>query len=183
MDIYKERFKKVVAERITRDGIDELMESLEGTDFYTAPASTRYHDSHEAGLVKHSLAVFDILDTDLKFNDDFNKESIAIVSLFHDLCKVGFYKVSTRNTKDENGRWVQVPYYEVDDQIPLGHGDKSIMLIRDFMKLTLEEMIAIRWHMNGFVPKEDYQTLGKAYADYPLAVWLATADLKATYLL
>lgn len=182
MNKYKERFIRIAKRQIKRDGIDELLASLENSDFYDAPASTRFHDSHEFGLVKHSLAVFDILDSDLT-NSDFDKESIAIVSLFHDLCKIGFYKVSTRNTKDENGKWIQVPYYEVDDQLPLGHGEKSIIMVREFMKLTVEEMVAIRWHMGGFVGKEEYMSIGKAYSDYPLAVWLSTADLKATYLI
>src|SRR5690554_1459568 len=102
----KERFIKVAKDRIKREGIDDLLKLLENTDFFTAPASTRYHHSYEGGLAKHSLEVFDILDTDLNLSD-FDKESIAIVSLFHDICKVGYYEVSTRNTKDENGKWIK----------------------------------------------------------------------------
>jgi hypothetical protein len=177
----KERFIKVAKERIKREGIDDLLKLLENTDFFTAPASTRYHHSYEGGLAKHSLEVFDILDTDLNLSD-FDKESIAIVSLFHDICKVGYYEVSTRNTKDENGKWIQVPYYTVDDKFPYGHGEKSVYLISGVMKLTDEEAMAIRWHM-GLSEKDNYNYVSKAFEMFPLSLHLHLADMKSAYLL
>lgn len=163
------------------------MEYLNKTDFYTAPASTKYHESYDGGLVEHSYKVFKQLQAEvhsyqLNYDGVINPESVAIVGLFHDLCKMGFYKKEMRNTKDESGKWIQVPYYTVDDQFPFGHGDKSVILLREFIDLTIDEMLAIRWHMGGFEPKENHSSIGKAYEMCPLAVLLQVADMKATYL-
>lgn len=170
----RERFIDTVRAYVKRDGVETLLRYLDKSDFYTAPASTKYHDSEEGGLCKHSLNVF------AKMTKDGVTESKAIVSLFHDLCKVGYYKVDYRNSK-ENGVWVKVPYYTVDDRLPYGHGEKSVLMIQEFMKLTLEEAMAIRWHMGGFEPKENYGYLSKAFAEFPLALELHIADLRATY--
>lgn len=180
---YREQFEKVARTFIMRDGIENVLSLLAKTDFYTAPASSKYHDSHEGGLVKHSLRVFSELDTSMREIERERMESIAIVALFHDICKIGYYKVEYRNTKDENGKWIQVPYYTVDDKFPMGHGDKSIyMLLQAGFKLTDEEAIAIRWHMGLAVPKEEYGTMSKAFTDFPLALELHIADMRATYL-
>lgn len=179
----KERFLKIARENIKREGIEALLLLIENSDFFDAPASTKYHDSVKGGLCHHSLRVYDEL---CAMTDDclngIDSETLAIVSLFHDLCKIGFYKVSMRNTKDESGKWVSVPFYTVEDQLPLGHGEKSVILIMDCMKLGTAEMMAIRWHMGGFEPKENAQTIGQAFEQYPLAVLLHVADLKASYL-
>ena len=178
---YKKRFETIARTFIKRKGIDELLAKLEKSDFYTAPASTRYHDSEEQGLVKHSLRVFSQLDSDVE-GKGFNKESVAIVALFHDLCKLGYYKIEMRNAKDDRGQWIKVPYYTVDDKFPMGHGEKSIIMLLQYITLTTEEMMAIRWHMGGFEPKENYGTLSMAYTEFPLALYLHIADMKATYL-
>lgn len=180
MDTYKDRFKRIVEKCIQREGIDKLMLSLEKSDFFTAPASTKYHDAEEGGLCKHSVAVFDMLALDCM--DKYSMETIAIVSLFHDICKVNFYKTEMRNAKDDKGKWVQVPYYTVDDQFPYGHGEKSVLMVNDKMKLSLEEMMAIRWHMGAYSGQQDWNTLSKAYEMHPLALYLHFADMKATYL-
>lgn len=180
MSIYKERFLKVAREHIKREGIEDLLASLEKTDFFTAPASTRFHDAEEMGLVKHSLGVFDILCTDV--SDKYPMETIAIVSLFHDLCKINYYTTEMRNKKDEKGKWIQVPFYTVNDLFPYGHGEKSALLVNEYVKLTPEEMMAIRWHMGAFEPKENYQYLGKAFEMYPLGMYLHFADMKSIYL-
>lgn len=176
------RFEKIAREFIKRDGIEALLGNLANSDFYTAPASTRYHHSIEGGLAQHTLEVFDHLITDLKWETKFDKESIAIVALFHDLCKIGFYKVEMRNTKDENGKWVQVPYYTVEDNFPYGHGEKSVLMVSEIMKLTTEEMMAIRWHMGLGEPKENYNYVSRAFAQYPLALHLHIADMKSSYI-
>lgn len=178
----KELFKSIVKTTITRKGIDRLMEYLEKTDFYIAPASTRFHDSCEGGLLQHSLNVYFQFLRLPHLELGLTAETIAIITLFHDFCKVGYYKTEMRNTKDENGKWIQVPYYIVEDSFPLGHGEKSLVMIREFIDLSADEMLAIRWHMGGFVSKEEYATLGKAYNTCPLAVYLHTADMWATYL-
>lgn len=176
----KQEFIRIAEGNIKRTGIAKILESLEKSDFYTAPASTRFHDSEEGGLVNHSVKVFKELvklDTECKYTS----ETLAIVALFHDLCKIGYYVVDYRNTKDESGKWIKVPYYTVNDKLPLGHGEKSCILVLANMELTPEETMAIRWHMGGFEPKENYKYLSDAYSEYPLAVMLHMADLKATY--
>lgn len=167
---------------IAREGIKELLEGLEKSDFFTAPASTRFHDSEEGGLCRHSINVWHHLYNEVGTNGDFSTESLAIVSLFHDICKVGYYTIEMRNSKDENSKWVKVPFYGVDDKLPFGHGEKSVFMLMQDMKLTLEESMAIRWHMGLSVPKEDYSTMGKAFNEFPLALYLHLADMKATYL-
>lgn len=182
----KECFEAIARKYIKRDGLEKLLSSLSISDFYTAPASTKFHDAHEGGLVKHSIRVWEELENErylYQYDLQLSLESIAIVALFHDLCKIGYYTVSMRNVKnEETGKWEQVPYYSVDDKFPMGHGEKSVYMIRQFMELTDEEALAIRWHMGGFEPKENYQYLGKAYSETPLALLLHLADMKATYL-
>lgn len=165
---------------IGRPGSAELLEWLEKSDFYKTPASTKYHMSCEGGLCEHSLHVFKRL---YDSNPACPNESIAICGLLHDLCKVNFYKVDYRNAKDEHGVWQKVPYYAVDDQLPYGHGEKSVYIISGFMKLTREESMAIRWHMGGFDDsvKGGSYALSDAFKKYPIAVSLHIADLQATY--
>ena len=143
-----------------RPSIDNLLDFLDRTDFYTAPASTKFHNSFEGGLLKHSLNVYDALKDLTKgaWSDD----TIAIVALLHDICKVNQYKVDYRNKKNDEGIWVKEPYYTTDDLMPLGHGEKSVMIISEFIKLTKEELYAIRWHMGGYEPKENYSYIAKA---------------------
>lgn len=176
---------------VKRDGMDRLMEFIRKSDFYTAPASTRFHSSFEGGLLHHSLQVYDCLrrkkeeaqvvwaDTMQKLDD----ESLILVALLHDICKTYFYTVEMRNKKDDNGRWIQVPFYTVDDKVPYGHGEKSVMMIEEYIKLKPVERYAIRWHMGFSEPKELYSALGAAIKKYPLCMALHEADLEATYLL
>jgi len=180
IEVNKERFKGLAKSFITREGVDGLLVMLEKSDFYTAPASTKYHNSYEGGLLEHSLAVFDELTLEVKQdNIDVDIESVAIVSLFHDLCKVGFYEVSSRNTKDEKGKWISVPYYTVNDKFPIGHSEKSIILLREFIDLSPDEMLAINAHMGGF--DERTNVVSNCFSQSRLAVLLHIADLKATY--
>lgn len=167
-----------------REGIEEVIQFLEKSDFYKAPASTRFHGSFEGGLLEHSMKVYEILKhkvknsvLDLNVSDD----TLIIIALLHDICKVNFYKVDYRNAKNERGEWEKVPYYTVDDTIPYGHGEKSVMMITEYMKLTVEEKYCIRWHMGFTEPKEAYNTLGQAFKKFPLALILHEADLEATY--
>lgn len=186
---YKKEFISLVDKYIKRDGVENLMLMLEKTDFYTAPASREYHGNEATGLVQHSIAVFEELVKEVKSTngwkelDDKLMEKIAIVSLFHDLCKANYYGVSTRNTKDEKGRWIQVPYYTIEDKFPFGHGDKSVvMMLTAKMEVTVEEMLTIKHHMGGYSPKEDWFSMSTAYREFPLAVLLHLADMRATYL-
>lgn len=179
----KEEFLNLLRS-VNREGLEELIKFIEGTDFFKAPASTRFHGNFEGGLVAHSLKVYEILKEKLKHvpvEMNISEDTVKIVALLHDICKVNFYKVDYRNAKNELGVWEKVPYYTVDDTIPYGHGEKSVMMITEYMKLTVEEKYAIRWHMGLSEPKELYGTIGNAFAKYPLALMLFEADLEATY--
>lgn len=171
----KEEFINIL-KQINREGIDKLIMFLENSDFFEAPASTRYHGSYKGGLLGHSMKVYEILKTKTQDSD-----SVKIIALFHDICKVNFYKTDYRNAKNEQGTWEKVPYYTVDDTIPYGHGEKSVMMVSEFIKLTPEERYAIRWHMGFTEPKELYGTIGQAYTKYPIALLTYEADLEATY--
>ena len=170
--------------QVKRDGIEELISFIEKTDFFKAPASTRFHGNYEGGLLEHSMKVYEILKHKAKNSIiDFNvsDESLIIIALLHDICKVNFYKVDYRNAKNEFGEWEKVPYYTVEDTIPYGHGEKSVMMITEYIKLTSEEKYCIRWHMGFSEPKENYSTLGLAFKKYPIALLLNEADLESTY--
>ena len=167
-----------------REGIEDLIDFLDKTDFYKAPASTRYHGNFEGGLAQHSLKVYEIFKEKVKnslIDIEVGEDTLVIAAILHDICKVNYYKVDYRNAKNERGEWEKVPYYTVDDTIPYGHGEKSVMMISEYIKLTAEEKYAIRWHMGFTEPKEVYNTIGQAYKKYPIALLLYEADLEATY--
>ena len=184
----KERFIEIYNALIKREGADKLLEYLLSSDFFTAPASARFHSSYEGGLVDHSLNVYDCLVSYLSttrardtFGFSYSDESIAIVSLLHDLCKVGVYKKGFRNVKDEKGVWQRVDTFEYDDQLPYGHGEKSVYIISGYMRLTREEAFAIRYHMGYSSEREDPRNVSAAFEMFPLAFALSTADSEATY--
>ena len=179
----KEQFIQLLRQT-EREGIERLIDFLEKTDFFTAPASTRFHGSYEKGLVEHSLKVYEILKEKVKNSSidlEISEDSVIIIALLHDICKANFYKVDYRNAKNALGVWEKVPYYAVDDTIPYGHGEKSVMMISEYIKLTVEEKYCIRWHMGFTEPKELYTTIGLAYKKYPLALLVHEADLEASY--
>ena len=163
-----------------RDGIEDLIRYLETSDFFTAPASTKYHCNYEGGLAEHSLNVYRNL-SELVKGKDFKSDTLIICALLHDICKTFFYITEMRNKK-VNGNWVQEPYFTVKDEMPLGHGEKSCLIISEYIKLTKEEIYAIRWHMGLGEPKENYGYMSDAFNKYPLAVYLHMADLMATYI-
>lgn len=191
----KDRFLEIYREYITRPGADKLLEWLRRSDFFTAPASTRFHLSEPGGLVKHSVHVYERLreayinelDRDHEGPVELShteEETIAVCGLLHDICKTNFYKVEMRNRKNDQGKWEQYPFYVVDDQLPYGHGEKSVYIISGFMKLSRDEAMAIRWHM-GFSDSEFKAggfSVGNAFEKHKLAVLTHIADLQATYL-
>ena len=180
---FLEYFKDVPFEQ---EVSQELLDWLDHkTDFFTAPASTRFHGACEGGLCMHSLNVYHALH-DTFFTEGDSEETFAICALLHDLCKANYYKKGTRNVKnDATGQWEKVPSYSVEDLFPYGHGEKSVFLIERFMKLKVEEAVAIRWHMGGFddAARGGCFAISEAYDKYPLAVKLHIADLEATYLM
>ena len=177
-------FKKMVETHIDRYGIANLMRYLESTDFYDAPASTKFHLNRKGGLCEHSCNVFDRLETLCKLESEINgfeysMESVAIIGLFHDLCKVNYYSLEMRDKKID-GKWSKVPVYDVKEPFPFGHGEKSVFEIRRFMELTDDEALAIRWHMGPW-DEQDKRTLQMAMNN-PLVVLTQTADMQATFL-
>lgn len=185
----KDEFIKIYTENITREGSDKLLTYLTGDscDFFTAPASTRFHSAYSGGLLYHSLNVYYCLKDYMsrprvqnEYNLTASNETIAIISLLHDLCKINCYKPSTRNVKDSHGVWHTVPTFSYDDSMPYGHGEKSVYIISGYMRLTREEAFAIRYHM-GFSGNEDKINVGNAFEKFPLAFALSTADMEATY--
>ncbi len=178
----KDEFIKIYTENINRAGSKELLNWLLNTDFFTAPASTKFHCACECGLVMHSVNVFNTM-VEKHFEEGVDDmESFAISALLHDICKAEFYKVSTRNVKNElTGQWEKQPFYAIEDKFPFGHGEKSVFLIERFMRLKLDEAMAIRWHMGSFDDAQGY-TVSQAYDKYPLAVKLHLADMESTYL-
>lgn len=187
----KEEFLDIYRTNVTREGADKLLEYLlsDKSDFFTAPASTRFHGSYEGGLLEHSLNVYHCLKDYLSreraktvYGMNYSEETIAVSALLHDICKVNFYKVDYRNAKNDKGVWEKVPYYAIDDKLPYGHGEKSVYIITGFMKLSREEAFAIRYHM-GFSTEDDPNQVGRSFEMFPLAFALSTADMEASYFL
>ena len=180
----KERFIELFQTYIKRPGASELLDWLEHTDFYEAPASTRFHGNYAGGLCEHSIHVWEELVRLLKAYPEVkvSGETAAIISLLHDLCKIGCYKTEFRNVKEGNV-WVKRPFYKFEEDFCFGgHGSKSVFLANRFMKLTDEEGVAIACHM-GFADRApgDY-SLGNAYEQHPIAWLLHVADESATYI-
>lgn len=185
----KNEFIKIYNENIKREGASELLNFIENSDFFTAPASTKFHSAIEGGLCFHSLNVYKRFKQNVisefkdKYTDVISEESIAIIALLHDICKVNCYKLDYRNVK-VNGEWTKQPYFAYEDSLPYGHGEKSVYMISGFMKLSRDEAMAINWHMGGFdsrVLGGNY-SLSTAFYSYPLSVIFHISDVQATYL-
>jgi len=186
MENFVKEFEEIYKKKIKREGADKLLEYLKSTDFFQAPASSRFHCNYPSGLVEHSVKVYKRFTklAETEFGPDYVKkegESLAIIALLHDICKVHYYKIEMRNVRVD-GQWVQKPYYAVEDQLPYGHGEKSVYMISGFLRLTREEAMAINWHMGAFDPRaREGNTLNKAFAQHPLALLFHIADIMATY--
>ena len=202
-DLFIRRFR----ETITRPGAEDLLAWLEKSDFFDAPASTRFHLARPGGLVEHSIHVYERLkqlcECEALNNDSFKEpppETIAVVGLLHDLCKVGVYIQEPKNQKtydpqkvaaassyqvkhDQLGDfiWETVMGYRFEDSLPYGHGEKSVYIISGFMKLTREEAFAIRYHMGPWQDGEK-QNAGRAFDLFPLALLTHMADMLATHM-
>lgn len=177
----KERFLRLCSS-IQRDGVDELMSFLEGSDFYTCPASTKFHGAYSGGLLEHSLNVYDEYKRLIAVYPelDIPEESIIIMTLFHDLCKVNLYKPEKRNRKNENGQWETYDGFVKQEKFCYGgHGSKSVFLLQNYIKLLPEEAVAINCHMSCW---DGNTSVGEAFAQFPAAWLLHVADESATYL-
>ena len=202
-----ERFESLL-DTINRIGMNDLKDFIKKSDFYTAPASTRFHLSEEGGLLKHSLHVYDCL-MNKKSNplwakalENVGDGTLTLVSLLHDICKTYYYAVSTKNQKtydhekvaaanprtvkkDAQGSfiWETVPCYVVDNKYPLGHGNKSVVFLMKYITLSMQEIAAITFHMGAYCDSSLWNELGQAYEKYPLALALHEADMEATHIL
>lgn len=167
-----------------RKGIDRAIKYLQESDFFVAPASTKYHGNYDGGLAEHSLNVYELFkEKNEKFDLGLSNESIIIVTLLHDICKVNFYNKQTCWRKNDANRWESYEGYKVQDDFPIGHGEKSVIMLQNFIRLSKEEMLMIRWHMGNTEPKEMQMNISNAYSIVPAAVALHTADMEASYLL
>ena len=207
MNNAREYFERLFTEQVKRPGAAELLEWLRKSDFYEAPASTRFHLARPGGLVEHSLHVYERLkqlcECETLNNPAFKApptESVAIVGLLHDICKVGVYIQEPKNQKtydpqkvaaassyqvkhDQLGDfiWETVIGYRFEDSLCFGHGEKSAYIISSFMKLTREEAFAIRYHMGPWREGEG-QDASKAYDMFPLALLTHLADMMAAHM-
>ena len=184
-----ENLKNLILDRlksIKRDGIDELIDYLVNrTDYFTAPASTKFHSNFEGGLAYHSHNVVELLSQKNKqYNLGLSDETIYLTGYLHDLCKCNMYEKTMRLKKDEmTGKWIGYASYEINEKIPLGHGEKSVILLQQFVKLTLEECLMIRWHMGAYVPKDEYRDYNKAVEMYKTVLAFSNSDAEASHML
>lgn len=184
----KQEFLEIYYDNVEREGAEELLAYLEKTDFFTAPASGKRHSNFEGGLCLHSINVYKrflkLLQNEYgdKWTEVISPESVAIIGLLHDICKVNTYTVDMRNVKVD-GQWVQKPYYKYSDPLPYGHGEKSVYMISGFMRLSREEAMAINWHMGAFDSRStNTSVLADAFYRFPIAFLFHVADYMATYL-
>ena len=170
---------------IQREGAEGVIEFLQTSDFFEAPCSTEFHLAVPGGLARHSLNVYRLLKEKIaRYGLAVDHDSIVVCSLGHDLCKANFYVKGTRNVK-ENGRWIEKQVYKVQDIFPMGHGEKSVSILQDFITLSAEEKLAIRWHMTAFDPAIHFGypsgfAFREAAKQYPLVTLLFTADYEAS---
>ena len=188
---YREKFIRIYQENITREGSEKLLDYLmNGCDFFTAPASTRYHGAYAGGLCEHSVNVYECLKSYLErdrvrelYNLQASNESIAIAALLHDACKINVYKPVERWRKDANNKWESYMTFEYDDRLPYGHGEKSVYIVSGFMRLTRDEAFAIRYHMGFSGSQEEMRNVSAAFESFPLALALNIADMEASHLM
>ena len=201
------RFEQLL-QSVSRDGVARLLSYIKSSDFFIAPASTRFHGAYEGGLLQHSLNVFDCLMAKKNNQiwshilEEVGDESLTVMSLLHDICKTYFYAKGTKNQKTYDSDkvktaeawqvkhdalgdyiWETVSTYQVDNRMPLGHGEKSVFIIQKYMRLTTEEIYAIRWHMGFSEPMTSYSDVGAAMEKYPIVLALYEADLEASKIL
>lgn len=196
----KNRFIELCHQYIHRDGLDKVLAYLEKSDFYQAPSSASFHLNEKGGLCKHSINVFQtalklrehvakeaIESGESPFDELPTEESVAIAALFHDICKVKIYHQTEKWKKDDNGRWMSYPGYEIKDEFPLGHGEKSCLMLSWYMRLKPDEMLAIRWHMGMFDMGENGSSLRYAFRaatdKSPLVSIIQAADMLSANLL
>ena len=170
-----------------REGIEQTITSLRESDFYTAPASTKYHNNSLGGLLMHSLLVYavaveiyeGIKHVSPMSLDNTKEESLILSALLHDVCKIGVYEKESKWVRDGNGEWVSQEVYVFKDMFPYGHGEKSVLYLTSWgLKMLPSEMLAIRWHMGywGGLDRTSEMNIRDAINACPLVSIIANAD-------
>ena len=171
-----------VLSAVGRNGIEKLCSYLETSDFFTAPASTKFHGAYPGGLAEHSWNVYTVFKEKIAhYNLGLTNDSVSLCALLHDVCKIGVYKKGKKNVKEDN-KWIEKEIWQYEDKVPFGHGEKSVYLIQKHIELTEEEAIIIRWHMGFTEPKDVWPTFRNAVDQYPTVIALHCADLEASFI-
>lgn len=176
-----------------RPGVEELVAYLEHSDFRTSPASARYHNNFEGGLLEHTYNVLQCAKGIAVMSNITSAETILIAAICHDLSKIGTYKKGVRNRK-VNGSWESYEVWENNENpegsllaspgLPLGHSYASIDIAQRYIKLTDKEKIAIAHHMGAIgVGYNQMQEVSDAFRKCPEAVIIHLADMQASYIL
>ena len=180
-----------------RQGIENVINWLEESNFFTAPASTMFHGNYPGGLLEHSMNVaimaHEVHEMLCKHKpelaDQVTRDNIIIAALLHDICKANIYQTVTKYRKDQNNAWETYDTYSVDySEFPVGHGEKSVIrLLQLGLQLTNDEILAIRWHMTAwelpFQSGEAKANLNAAKNQCPLLTIIQTADGLASAIL
>lgn len=183
-----------------REGVENLINWLENkSDFFVAPSSAKYHGAYEGGLCQHSLNVYkaavallaDANELALyeKNISKITNETLIITALLHDLCKTNFYVKTIKVFKDEaTNTWHHYYMYEINDNFPLGHGEKSVIMAQNFIRMSAEEIIAIRWHMGSYdrgtiISPYENPSLNNSMNNCPLLIIMQNADMFASYMM
>lgn len=161
---------------------DKFIQFLTQGDFFITVAARAHHDNVPGGLYNHSKKVFNSMRILNKVSKEkYSDQSLFYMSFGHDICKINMYKEKQQWYKDQNNKWQSKPGWQIVDDFPVGHGQKSIILMLKYVQLTKEQMLAIRWHMGGF---DDYVrdyigrfTYDAAQDMTPLTRMLHIADL------
>ena len=192
----KERFIELLCST-RRQGVEEVIAYLEESGFFIAPASTGHHLSYEGGLMEHSMNVYDmaiamrgpIVAMKPEMEEKMTKENIIIAALLHDVCKANIYKKTKKWDFGKDGTPEQKEKYTTNySEMPVGHGEKSVIILLGLgLKLTLDEMVAIRWHMGAwdlaFQSYEAKSNINEAGNRHPLLALIQSADNMATHIL
>lgn len=189
MEKNKERYLKLLEEVLYEEEFNNLKDWLDTGDFFSAPASTKYHLHGEGGLCQHSLNVYDCLSKKVKeWGLEYPESTIRIVSLMHDFCKINVYVKSTRRVPPERsgtGNWETEDVWIKDDAYHLGHASKSVYLIQQFIPLNMLEIEAIHSHMGSTDLSTMFNSfdLNSIFSVNPLAICLHLADMESSYLM
>ncbi len=192
----KKNFVEAKLSSINRKGMDKVLEYLRNSDFYYAPSSSKYHSNYQGGLLDHSILVLSVAmelrEAMIKMKPELevrlSVENVIVSALLHDVCKISFYKPKNKWKKDENDNWITYLGYDIEDTFPIGHGEKSVILLQWLgLELTADEMLAIRYHMGLWSNSIDYgdpnRTYFRAVSMCPLLTIIQNADFMTSNLL